>query len=94
MTGVGEQRLARAALTFLAEPADPALGALLAICEPSEILTAIKADLLPAIGPGCGDSPARRKALERALGRWRARLPGLPSDRDIAVACRDGIRLV
>ena len=31
MTGLDEQRLARAALTYLAEPADPALGALLAI---------------------------------------------------------------
>ena len=63
MTGLGEQRLARAALTYLAEPADPALGALLAVCEPAEILAAIKADLLPATGPGCGDSPTSRKAL-------------------------------
>ena len=27
-------RLARAALTYLAEPGDPALGALLEVCEP------------------------------------------------------------
>ena len=94
MTGPGEQRLARAALTYLAEPGDPALGALLALCEPAEVVAAIKADLLPATGPGCGDSPASRKALERALARWRARLPGLPGDADIAAACRDGIRLV
>ena len=94
MTGLGEQRLARAALTYLAEPGDPALGALLARCEPAEVVAAIKADLLPATGPGCGDSPASRKALERALARWRARLPGLPGDADIAAACRDGIRLV
>jgi len=94
MTGLGEQRLARAALTYLAEPGDPALGALLALCEPAEVVAAIKADLLPATGPGCGDSPASRKALERALARWRARLPGLPGDADIAAACRDGIRLV
>ena len=94
MTGPGEQRLARAALTYLAEPGDPALGALLARCEPAEVVAAIKADLLPATGPGCGDSPASRKALEGALARWRARLPGLPGDADIAAACRDGIRLV
>jgi len=94
MTGLGEQRLARAALTYLAEPGDPALGALLALCEPAEVVAAIKAGLLPATGPGCGDSPASRKALERALARWRARLPGLPGDADIAAACRDGIRLV
>jgi hypothetical protein len=91
---LGEQSLARAALTFLAEPGDPALGALLGICEPAEVLAAIKADMLPGTGPGCGDSPASRKALEPALGRWRARLPGLPHDADVAAACRDGIRLV
>jgi DNA processing protein len=90
----GEQRLARAALTYLAEPADPALGALLEICEPAEVLAAIKADMLPGIGPGCGDSPASRRALERALDRWRIRLPRLPDDEQIEAACRDGIRLV
>jgi DNA processing protein len=86
--------LARAALTYLAEPGDPALGALLGICEPAEVVAAIKADMLPGTGPGCGDTPASRAALARALARWRARLPGLPSDADIAAACRAGIRLV
>jgi DNA processing protein len=87
-------KLARAALTYLAEPGDPALGALLGICEPQEVLAAIRADMLPGTGPGCGDSPASRAALARALGRWRVRLPDLPSEADIAAACRDGIRLV
>jgi DNA processing protein len=91
---LGEQRLARAALTYLAEPGDPALGALLAICEPAEVLAVIKADQLLPTGPGCGDSPASRKALERALVRWRARLPGLPGDAGIEAACRAGITLV
>jgi DNA processing protein len=91
---IGEQNLARAALTYLAEPGDPALGALLGICEPAEVLAAIKADVLPATGPGCGDSPASRKALGHALGGWRARLPALPGDAGIAAACRDGIRLL
>jgi DNA processing protein len=91
---LGERTLARAALTYLAEPADPALGALLGICEPEEILASIKANMLPGTGPGCGDRPASRAALERALGRWRMRLPKLPSDADLAVACQDGIRLV
>ncbi|MGD0608264.1 MAG: DNA-processing protein DprA [Streptosporangiaceae bacterium] len=90
----GERALARAAFTYLAEPADPALGALLGICEPEEILAAIKADMLPGTGPGCGDRPASRAALERALARWRMRLPILPGDADLAAACRDGVRLV
>ena len=62
-TGPGEEKLARAALTYLAEPADPALGALLAICSPAEVLAAIKADMLPGTGQGCGDTPASRAAL-------------------------------
>jgi hypothetical protein len=32
-----EQTRARAALTYLAEPGDPALGALLEICEPCQL---------------------------------------------------------
>jgi DNA processing protein len=90
----GEQELARAALTYLAEPGDPALGALLAICEPAEVLAALRAGMLPGIGPGCGDSPASRKALERALECWRVRLPTLPRDSGLAAAGRNGIRLV
>jgi hypothetical protein len=41
-----------AALTYLAEPADPALGALLGICEPAEVLAAIQAGMLPGSRPG------------------------------------------
>ena len=90
---LSEEKLARAALTYLAEPGDPALGALLGICSPAEVLDAIKADMLPGTGPGCGDTSASRAALDRALGRWRARLPGLPDHERIADTCRDGIRL-
>jgi DNA processing protein len=88
------QALARAALAYLAEPADAALGALLEICEPAEVLAAIKAGVLPGTGPGCGDSPSSRRALDRAFGRWRIRLPALPEAGDIAAACRDGVRLI
>ena len=90
---LSEEKLARAALTYLAEPGDPALGALLAICSPAEVLAAIKADMLPRTGPGCGDTPASQAALDRALGRWRARLPTLPHEERLADTSRDGIRL-
>ena len=93
-TELGEDKLARAALSYLAEPGDPALGALLGICEPAEVLAAVRADMLPGTGPGCGDSAASRAALGRALGRWRARLPRLPDAEGIAGICRDGIRLI
>ncbi len=88
------QALARAALTYLAEPGDPALGALLEVCEPGEVLAAIRAGTLPETGAGCDDSPARRRALAAALGRWRIRLPWLPDDAGLTDARRDGIRLV
>jgi DNA processing protein len=87
----GEERLARAALTYLAEPGDPALGALLTIFEPAELLAAIQADTLPKGGK---ISEVSRPALSRALGRWRVRLPKLPADSGIAAARRAGIRLV
>jgi len=88
------QALARASLTYLAEPGDPALGALLEACEPAEVVAAITAGTLPGTGPACGQSPARRRALEAALGRWRIRLSWLPDDAGLADARRDGIRLV
>jgi DNA processing protein len=97
---LGPQALARAALTYLAEPADPALGALLEVCEPAEVLGAIKAGTLPAIkadalpATDLTDNPARRRALEAAFNRWRLRLPWLPDDAGLAAARRDGIRLV
>ena len=91
---LGVQHLARAALTYLAEPGDPALGALLETCEPAEVLAAIKAGTLPGTLPAGNDRAASRRALERALGRWRLRLPWLPDDADMAAACHDGIRLV
>jgi len=95
-----EVRLARAALTYLAEPGDPALGALLAVCDPAEVLVAIKAGTPSAVNQlgqalhlGQAGQPSRA-ALGRALDRWRVRLPKLPAGAGIADARRDGIRLV
>ena len=88
------QTQARAALTYLAEPADPALGALLEVCEPADVLAAIKTGTLADTPPGPDDTPARRRALQAALGRWRLRLPWLPDDAGLADARREGIRLV
>ncbi len=90
---LSQDKLARAALTYLAEPGDPALGALLGSNEPAEVLAAIKADTLPQSAAAGDDSPARQAALTRALHRWRLRLSVLPGDAGIERACRDGIRL-
>src|SRR5262249_4994030 len=104
-----EDRLARATLTYLAEPGDLVLGALLAVREPAAVLAMIKADTVKAdlvkADRGTGDpvkadtgpgfiGPTSRAVLERALGRWRMRLPKRPADDEIAAGRRDGIRLV
>jgi DNA processing protein len=89
MTGI-EQRAARAALTYLAEPGDPVLGALLNAYEPAEVLAAIKAGVLPRVA-----ARAAREMLDRALASWRSRLAELPPAPDPADAAREqGIRLV
>ena len=78
-----EEKLARAALTYLAEPGDPALGALLAICEPAEVLAAIKADMLPGT-VRCGvsrDQPGGARARARPLAGPAAQAAGRRGDR-------------
>src|SRR5512135_2741013 len=91
-----EARLARAALTYLAEPGDLALGALLAVCDPAEVLAAIKADSpsqVSQLGQAGQVGQPSRAALGRALGRWRVRLPKLPVGAGVTDARRDGIKL-
>jgi len=89
-------RLACAALTYLAEPDDEVLGTLLGMCEPAEMVAAIRAGRLPAHLDAwvAGCVPADRAAVTLALQRWRTRLPLLPDDESLAALCRDGIRLV
>jgi DNA processing protein len=92
------ERLARAALTFLAEPADLRLGALVTENGAAATLDAIQRGLLPDIpGPDGTAMPQRsagRVALERALERWRTRLAEVPTVDDLAQFFERGIRLV
>jgi DNA processing protein len=88
----GSQRRARAALSFLAEPGEPALGALLKSCRPAEILDAVLSGkeprtALPALGR---DVPG----LTRAFGRWRARAGRIPTPARLEAWERHGMRLV
>jgi DNA processing protein len=73
-----EERLARAALTYAAEPGDPAMGALLRSCAPAEIVTALiqGRPLVATAGPAAPTGPDRglRSGLDRDL------LPGLDWD--------------
>jgi len=105
-----DERLARAALTCLAEPGDVQLGALLRTCSPTEIMTALTTGTWPA---GAGRPGARRAdgrqpdlwtsddpadpgipGLDRALRRWAARLGEAPSQLTLDAWARAGIRLL
>jgi DNA processing protein len=97
-TNITAERLARAALTCVAEPGDPVLGALLHSCTPAEIVAALTAGRVPAPAraqtrPGAGDPPGNRR-LHRALHRWAARLGEVPSEARLDAWRRDGIRLI
>ncbi len=93
MSAVSEpERMARAALSFLAEPGDPALGALLQSCPPEEILNAVGSGkeqraALPAVGRG-------QHGVARAVERWRARIGQVPPAARLDAWERCGLRLV
>ena len=88
----GRERRARVALSFLAEPGDPVLGALLRSCSPAEIVAAVSSGsdpgaALPAAGRGI-------PGLARAFERWRARLGQIPPAARRTAWERDGMRLL
>jgi hypothetical protein len=43
-----DHRVGRATLTYLAEPADPALGRLLQVLSPAQVLASIRSGTIPA----------------------------------------------
>jgi DNA processing protein len=72
----GAERFARIALSFVAEPGDLALCALLRCCEPAEIIAALSSDDDPAtVLPAAG---REIPGISRAFRRWRARLDQVP----------------
>ena len=95
-TAADEQRVARASLTYLAEPGDPVLAAWLEVTTPADAIAAITAGRLPLLpdpGPhAAGD--LRAEKIEHAFGRWRQRLGNLPGQPDLDGFRREGIRLI
>jgi DNA processing protein len=81
-----DERYARAALTYLAEPGDPWLAALVREGGAAGALAAIRAGRV-AVGP-------RRDAAERAMDRWRLRLAAVPGPEEVAGRLASGIRLI
>jgi DNA processing protein len=87
------ERLARAALTYLAEPADPHLTAAVAATGAAGTLRSIQtgkiATQIRRAAPGRDTTD-----WERTAQRWRARLPEIPTATDLDRFARHGIRLV
>jgi DNA processing protein len=90
----GDERLARAALTYVAEPGDPAMGVLLRTCTPAEIVAALVRGRAPAIPAGLGPGRDGLTALGRALDRWAGRLGEAPAEPALDAWRRQGIRLI
>ncbi len=72
-TPANAERIARAALTWVAEPGDPVMGALLRICSPPEIVAALTEGRMPrasAAPPDGGAGPTERGApgVQAAVG--------------------------
>ncbi len=82
-----EDRLARAALTCVAEPGDAVMGTLLRTCAPAGIIAALTEGRAPA---GSG----RIAGLDRALRRWSARLGTAPTTITLDAWHRNDIRLL
>lgn len=103
-----QERMARAALSVLADPGDQLLGALLRSCRAAEVLDAVRAGEgtpeLPAAGADCGTlacadrglpvTARQREALTRAIGKWRSRLPEVPAPGWLAAWQDSGNRLI
>jgi DNA processing protein len=79
-----DESYARAALTYLAEPADLRLGALVRSRGAVEALASIKAGTVPGMSP----------SAMRAMRRWQVRLDEVPAPGEVAGFRRAGIRLV
>ncbi len=86
-----DPRAASAALTYLAEPADPILGALLQVHTPGDVLAAITSGGVPS--NVCPDE-VRAAKLRLALTRWQARLAAIPPDAGLDEHEAQGIRLI
>lgn len=88
----GPERFAWIALSFVAEPGDLALGALLGACGPAGAFAAICDGRPPPMAGTAG--PGGIPGLGRAIGRWAARLDRVPTDSKLAAWERSGIRIV
>ena len=86
-----DEAYARAALTYLAEPADRWLARLVRVSSAAAALDAIKNYSIPG-----GGRPLTKagQAMMAAMERWQTRLPELPTPEDVLAFRESGIRLI
>jgi DNA processing protein len=90
--GTDARRRALTALSFLADPGDPVLGALLRLRAAEDIAAAVTAP-----DPALAASLATRRevpGLRRAAERWRTRIGQLPTPARLAAWQGSGLRLI
>jgi DNA processing protein len=89
-----EESYARAALTYLAEPADHWLNGLISAHGATRTLEAIRSGRLPEPSADFPIPPFILRTLQRSLERWRVRLDELPTPGEVIAFGRSGIRLI
>ena len=87
----GERR-ARVALSFLARPGDPVLGAALRMRTASQLLALVTG--ADADGDALLDADAEEAELSRAVPRWRDRIGEIPTRGRLAAWHDLGMRLI
>ena len=90
--GGASERRARVTLSFLASPGDPVLGAALRSMSAAGLLAATTG--ADNDGQAVLSAVPEAPALARAIERWRARLPDMPSASRLAAWQDAGLRLV
>jgi DNA processing protein len=90
--GPDSERRARVALSFLAKPGDPVLGAALRTRTAKQVLGLVTG--ADADGEALRAGEAADAALCRAVQRWRDRLGEIPSTARLAAWQDSGLRLV
>src|SRR3984957_19449108 len=85
---------ARAALTYLAEPADQWLNGLISAHGATRTLEAIRSGRLPDPSGDLAVPRFRQQALQRSMERWRMRLDELPTPDEVIAFRTSGIRLI
>ena len=88
-----QESYARAALTYLAEPADRWLNGLISAHGAARTLEAIRSGRLP---DATGDAGAHftHRTLQRSMECWRVRLDELPTPAEVIAFRQSGIRLI